>query len=299
MAGGPASPGTKHQSFAGLQTWLAGGTQVPAQHARPSVRYSACRREEQRRQDTGPSDTLLDDARWTQTPRPWRSSALRKQTRVGKARSPRTRHSKSPYQARPLPHRAGNLHPAHCSASPIVAAAPRAVPPTPRASAGTLLPAPLVNQEQLEPEQVPAPLWPAPPLSPHLSKPLRLCPRLRPRHSLRTSDAPPCSGDQGKSRPWEGRGAGPGGGRGRLPGACAGEERAPRVSREQCGLRLPAEVGRGARRAARDREGCLGEPGAGSGLAVGRAGCWGKTQTTVPQGKWASPRLPWLFRSLP
>ena len=108
----------------------------------------------------------------------------------------------------------------------------KAVPPTPSAPAGTFpacrprgaaYPAGPTNPQQPERKRVPAPKERAPPPRSHLSNlfslRLRLC--LRPGTQVRTDDAPPPSGRQGKSRLWAGRWAGPRCGRGRLPGAGA------------------------------------------------------------------------------
>ena len=107
-----------------------------------------------------------------------------------------------------------------------------AVPPTPSAPAGTFpacrlrgaaYPARPTNPQQPEGKRVPAPKERAPPPRSHLSNlfslRLRLC--LRPGTQVRTSDAPPPSGRQGKSRLWAGRG----GGAARRKGASSGSGR--------------------------------------------------------------------------
>lgn len=92
------------------------------------------------------------------------------------------------------------------------------------------------------------------------------------------------------------------GGAGRREGApsgsvCRGRSGRRALVRERCRLPLPTEVGRGARRAVRDREDCPGQAQRGErglrwkGLAAGEG-------ITRPPGEGGQSATPWLFRSL-
>ena len=132
----------------------------------------------------------------------------------GKARNPRNHPWSPAHQPCPLPLRGRNWHPAHCSSAPAAHkwsdAQRRAVPPTPRAPAGIFYPRPsnkpLAAGARASPRPELARTAPAPsPFKSPLPPPPPLPP---PRYAVQTGDAPPPSGDGGKSRLWEGRGAG-------------------------------------------------------------------------------------------
>lgn len=105
----------------------------------------------------------------------------------------------------------------------------------------------------------------------------------------RATQAPPRLVPGSRGSPASGRSKGRGGAA-RREGASSGSVRGGRsgcraLGRERRGVPVPAEVGRGARRAARGREARPGGAQRGeAGLAEERAGCWGRKQPS-PWGR--------------
>lgn len=261
-----------------------------------------------RRPDPPLGTTLLGDARGTtQSPGPSeRSSALRKQTWGGQGHKPAKQPLAGPVSVPPSSPRRDDLAPRPLQRIPRVEGAPRAVPPTPehprelssRPSGRRGFPAPRGGRPQPErgPSEAPPRAGPAPPRALTFQSASAPPP---PRALTPDGRAPAGSGARGKSRLWEGLGAGPeAGGR---AGAASGSEPRGRSGRsalvwERCGLPLPTEVGRGARRRRRrpgaGRGGlCAPSPRGDVGLAGGPAACRGGTQPAAPLGKGASRRL--------
>lgn len=128
-----------------------------------------------------------------------------------------------------------------------------------------------------------------PPLPPPSPPPQE--PTLDSRHSTlfrESGEVPPLGGTRGGAGRREGAPSG---------SVCRGRSGRRALVREWCGLPVPTEVGRGARRAVRGREDCPGQAQRGErglrwkGLAAGEG-------ISRPPGEGDQPATPWLFRSL-